>query len=98
MELVELSRSVIILPMCHVSYLSFVRTSDLMCNSVLLSAVFSVSFALANISLQKRGVFCPTLSLLLFFFSVGAAAPSGPGPPHSRRFFLDHTQPTQHSR
>ena len=39
--------------------------SDLMCNSILLSSVLPLPFVSVNFSLQNRGVFCPTLFLLL---------------------------------
>jgi hypothetical protein len=54
---IELPWFVIVLRVCHVSVLSFIHMSDLMCNSVFFSALFLLSFASVNISLQTRGVF-----------------------------------------
>ena len=68
---IELTRSVIMFPACRVSYLNFIPMSYLMCNSVLLSAVFPMSFVSVNISLQNLGVFCPTFFLLLLIVRNG---------------------------
>jgi hypothetical protein len=53
---IELTWFLIISSICHVSGLSCIYMSDLMCNSVFLSAFFPLSFMSVNISLQARGV------------------------------------------